>query len=273
MTKILGSILILLFINSLQGFAQVKKAEVWRYEGPRVGIDLSRFLLPVMQTAKRNGWELQADVPYKGNYFPTFELGMQWFDDQRDGFRYKNSGTYARLGVDVNIVKFESLSDHDFVFIGARYGYSLFNQETSDIKYSNYWGTLETSVPTHTMNAHWAELVFGMKGEIVRNFFLGWSLRAKFPVAVTNDPNITPYMIPGIGKTSNGVPFDFSFGVYYRFPIFRTKTLPKVIKMGGSVHQGEEDPNSQQGGSGRSGSGRSGSSGGSSLRNLRSGGN
>ncbi len=267
MTKILRSILILLFINSLQGFAQAKKAEVWRYEGPRIGIDLSRFLLPVMQTAKRNGCELQADVPYKGNYFPTFEFGMQWFDDQRDGFRYKNSGTYARLGVDMNIVKFESLSDHDFVFIGARYGYSLFNQETTDIKYSNYWGTLATVVPKHTMNAHWAELVFGMKGEIVRNFFLGWTLRAKFPLAVTEDPNITPYMIPGIGKTSNGVPFDFSFGVYYRFPIFRTKSLPKVIKMGGSVHQGEDDPNSQQGGSSRS------SSGGSSLRNLKSGGN
>ena len=67
-----------------------------------------------------------------------------------------------------------------------------------------------------------------------------------------------------------GVPFDFSFGVYYRFPIFKTKTLPKVIKMGSSKQSGEDDPNDpnyQQGGSG----GRSGS-GGSSLRNLRSGG-
>lgn len=242
MTKIFSSILILLFISSLQGFSQ-KKAEVWRYEGPRFGIDLSRFLMPYMQKGKRSAWEIQADVPYKGNWFPTFEFGMQSFDDQRDGFHYKNNGTYARLGVDMNIVKFESLKDHDFVFIGARYGYSLFNQQTDGISYTNYWGALNSSIPSRTMNAHWAELVFGMKGELFSNFFLGWTLRAKFPLAVTSDPNIKPYIIPGIGKTSNGVPFDFTVGIYYRFPIFRTKTLPKVIKMGGNTHPGEVDPN------------------------------
>ena len=262
MTRILASTLILLLISSFQGFSQ-KKPEVWRYEGPRVGIDLSRFLMPYMQKAKRNGWEIQADVPYKGNFFPTFEFGMQWFDDQRDGFHYKNNGTYARLGMDVNIVKFESLKDHDLVFIGARYGYSIFSQETDGIGYSNYWGSVTSSTPHRTMNAHWAELVFGMKGELFNNFFIGWSLRAKFPITVTNDPTVKPYIIPGIGKITGGTPFDFSVGVYYRFPIFRTKTLPKPIKMGGSKHPGENnenDPNNQ------------GTSGMGGLRSLRSGG-
>ena len=265
MTRISAYILILLFISSIPVFAQ-KKGEEWRYEGPRVGIDLSRFLLPVMQTAKRSGWEIQADVPYKGNYFPTFELGMQWFDNKTDGYRYQNSGTYARIGVDMNIVKFESLKDHDFVYIGARYGYSLFNQQADDITYSNYWGTITSSISKRLMSAHWAELVFGMKGELVKNFFLGWCLRTKFPLAVTKDPNQSPYIIPGIGKTDLGVPFDFSFTVSYRFPIFKTKKLPKVIKMGGNTHPGEQDPNNPYNNSG----GRS--SGGSSLRNLRSGG-
>jgi len=243
MTKILASTLILLLISSFQIFSQ-KKAEVWRYEGPRVGIDLSRFMLPYLQSAKRNGWEIQADIPYKGNWFPTFEFGMQWFDDQRDGFHYKNNGTYARLGVDMNIVKFESLKDHDMVFIGARYGYSLFKQQTDGIGYSNYWGSITSAIPSRAMNAHWAELVFGMKGELFSNFFLGWTLRAKFPLYVSDDPNIKPYIIPGIGKTNTDVPFDFSVGVYYRFPIFRTKTLPKPIKMGGATHSGENDENS-----------------------------
>ena len=247
MAKILASTLILLLVNSFVGFSQ-KKPEVWRYEGPRVGIDLSRFLVPYLQTGKRNGWEIQADVPYKGNFFPTVELGMQWFDDQRDGFHYKNNGTYARLGVDVNIVKFESLKDHDLLFVGARYGFSAFNQETDAIEYTNYWGSLTSSVPRRAMNAHWAELVFGMKGELFNNFFLGWSLRAKFPLVVTKDPYIKPYIIPGIGKTTGGTPFDFSVGVYYRFPIFRTKNIPKPIRMGGATHPGENDgtdPNNQ----------------------------
>jgi len=267
MTKILVSILILLLINSSLLFSQ-KKAEVWRYEGPRVGIDLSRFVMPFMQKGSRNGWEIQADIPYKGNYFPTFEFGMQWFDDKRDGFRYKNNGTYARIGVDMNIVKFESMKDHDLLFIGLRYGYSIFNQESSGISSSNYWGSITSLVPRRTMNAHWAELVFGMKGEILSNFFLGWALRAKFPFSVTKDQNIKPYIIPGIGKTTTDVPFDFSISVYYRFPIFKTKTLPKPIKMGGPKHPGlndEYDPNNP-GSSGRSQSGTGG------LRKVRSGG-
>jgi len=255
MTKILASILILLFISNFQGFSQ-KKAEVWRYEGPRVGIDLSRFLIPYMQKGQRTGWEIQGDVPYKGNWFPTVELGMQWFDDKRDGFHYKNNGSYGRIGVDMNIVKFESLKDHDFVFVGMRYGYSRFNQVTDGVGISNYWGSIITSYPSRPMNAQWAELVFGMKGELFSNFFLGWSLRAKFPISITKDPFVKPYIVPGIGKVSDGTPFDFSFGFYYRFPIFRTKSLPKPIKMGGAKHPGvqdENDPNNQQ----NSGSGSS----------------
>jgi hypothetical protein len=267
MAKILVSSLVLLLISSFQCFPQ-KQGDVWRYEGPRVGIDLSRFLVPYMQTGKRNGWEIQTDVPYKGNWFPTFEIGMQWFDDKRDGFHYKNNGTYARLGIDMNIVKFQSLKDHDFVFIGARYGYSKFNQETDGIAISNYWGAIISSVPSRAMDAQWAELVFGMKGEIFSNFFLGWSLRAKFPVSVTKDPNIKPYIIPGIGKITGGTPFDFSFGVYYRFPVFRTKTLPKVIKMGGTKH-----PDKNSGDSPNKKGNPGGSSGTGGLKNLRNGGN
>ncbi len=255
MTKILSSILALLLISIFPVFSKTG-SETWRYEGPRVGIDLSRFLLPYLQTAKRNGWEIQADIPYKGNLFPTFETGMQWFDDKQKTFHYKNNGTYARVGLDMNIVKFQTLKDHDFVFIGFRYGYSMFNQQTDSIGTSNYWGSISTSLPRHPMNAHWGELVFGMKGEILPNFFFGWSLRAKFPFSISKDDNIHPYIIPGIGKTGGGTPFDFSVGVYYRFPIFRSKNIPKPIKMGGAKHPGlnsgteEDNP-----GSGRSPSG------------------
>ena len=74
MIRILISILIALVISSTSALAQTK-AEAWRYEGPRIGVDISRFLLPAISTGNRTGWELQADIPYKGNLFPTFETG------------------------------------------------------------------------------------------------------------------------------------------------------------------------------------------------------
>jgi hypothetical protein len=240
MTKTLQYILIFLFISPIICFSQTKTDE-WRYEGPRIGIDLSRFLLPALQTGNRHGWEIQGDIPYKGNYFPTVELGMEWFDDKENGFHYTSNGVYGRLGVDVNIAKFESLEDNDVLFVGFRYGYSHFLQEAHDITYSNYWGTINTFIPQRPTSAHWAEVVFGMKGEIVNNLFLGWSLRAKFPIYQTNNSNIKPFIIPGIGKTTGEVPADFSFTLSYRIPLFKTKTLPKPLKVGGVKH-----PNANQ---------------------------
>ena len=244
MPKTLQFILILLFISPVLSFSQTS-TDGWRYEGPRVGIDLSRFLLPAFQSGSRNGWEIQGDIPYKGNWFPTVELGMQWFDDKESTFHYLSNGAYGRIGVDLNITKFESLKDNDILFVGFRYGYSQFNEEVKEVTYSNYWGSLNESFPQRPISAHWVELVFGMKGEIYHNLFLGWSLRGKFPLVQTNDPSITPYIIPGIGKTTGEIPFDFSFTLSYRIPMFKTKKLPKPIKVGGTKHPNTEEDNQQ----------------------------
>jgi hypothetical protein len=186
--------------------------------------------MPVFQSANKGGFEIQADYPYKGNWFPTVEAGYQSIDDKKDAFHYTNKGPYARIGVDLNISKFESLSDNDLVFVGMRYGFSRFTQEVLSSSYTNYWGTLESSFPAKNMNAHWAELVFGLKGELMPNFFLGWSVRGKFPIATTKDNHVTPYIIPGLGNTSTEVPFDFSISVAYRIPLIKTKKLPKPLK-------------------------------------------
>lgn len=244
MVKILRFTFILLAISPLCGYGQ-QKGEVWRYEGPRFGLDLSRFLTPLMHKEIKSGFELQADYPYKGNFFPTVEAGYQSVNDVRDAFHYTNKGAYGRIGMDVNISHFESLSDNDLVFVGLRYGFSRFSQETLDAKLSNYWGSVQTAFPKKNLNAHWAELIFGLKGEVFPNFFFGWSVRAKFPLATTNDPHVTPYVVPGLGYTNTDIPFDFSITVSYRLPLFKTKTLPKPLKTQGPKNQepDENDPN------------------------------
>lgn len=254
MDKILRSIFIFLLISPLFGFGQ-KKDEVWRYEGPRIGIDVSRFMMPFIQKVTQSGFEVQADYPYKGNLFPTVEAGYQSVNDLKDAFHYTNKGAYARIGADLNISKFESLTDNDLVFVGFRYGFSRFAQETLAASYSNYWGTVQTSFPKKYLNAHWGELVFGLKGELLPNIFFGWSVRAKFPLSTTKDPNVTPYVVPGLGYTNVEVPFDFSITVSYRIPLIKTKKMPKALKSGGSKHsdsdQDEElensDPNNPNG--------------------------
>lgn len=240
MVRISRYIFILLLISPFAGFSQ-HKSEVWRYEGPRFGVDLSRFMMPLIQGSIQGGFEVQGDFPYKGNFFPTVEIGYQSIDDNKDKFHYTCKGPYTRLGIDLNIAKFESLSDNDLVLVGARYGFSRFTQETPSASYTNYWGTLNSSFPKTNLSAHWAELVFGLKGELAPNLFLGWTVRAKFKLSTTKDPNVTPYQIPGLGNTSNEVPFDFSLTMAYRIPLIKTKTLPKPLKAPGP----KQDPNEE----------------------------
>ena len=263
------SICLLILSSPLKGLAQEKQNEdVWRYEGPRIGVDLSRFVSTYLQSADRWGWELQGDFPVKGYWFPTVEAGMMGLNDRRDNFHYQANGIYGRLGTDFNILRYRSLDDGDLVFIGARYGYSRFNQQADEVQYSNFWGNYTTSIPKRNMSAHWGEFVFGMKGEIFRNVFLGWSLRVKFMVSETKDPNMSPYIVPGFGKTNVDIPMDFSYGIYYRIPLRRTKKMPKAPKMEGVKHidnsNTPDNQNNQQnnGGSGGIGNLRGGQSGG-----------
>jgi hypothetical protein len=242
MDKILRYIFIFLLSSPFLGFGQDKN-DVWRYEGPRIGLDISRFLMPYIQRTTRSGFEIQADYPYKGNWFPTIEAGYLSVVDNNDAFYYTNQGPYARIGVDLNINKFESLKDNDLVFVGCRYGYSHFSQETVEASYTNYWGTLHTAFPKDYLNAHWGELLFGLKGELLPNFFFGWSVRVKFLLAGTSDPHVKPFVIPGLGYTTTDIPFDFSLTVSYRIPLIKTKTMPKPLKMGGSKHSDSDQDN------------------------------
>lgn len=244
MGKILRYIFVFLLISPLAVSGQSRKDE-WRIEGPRIGVDISRLLMPYIQRATVSGFELQADMPYKGNFFPTVEAGYLSVNDQQESFHYSNKGPYARIGVDVNISKFESLGDDDLVFVGARYGFSHFVQETLNASYTNYWGTLQAAFPAEGMNAHWGELVFGLKGELLPNFFFGWSVRAKFLFASSKGTHVDPYVIPGLGYNRSEVPFDFSLTVAYRIPLKKTKTLPKPLKSKATQQDPdeEEDPN------------------------------
>lgn len=238
--RILLYISILLLISTLSGFSQGAK-DKWRYEGPRFGVDLSRFTSSFFGSGERLAWEIRGDYPVKGIWFPTVEIGMLRLKDKKDNYFYRNNGVYGRLGVDLNILRFEALDDHDLVFVGLRYGFSNFTHEAEQVTYSNYWGDLETSIPENNLNAHWAEVVFGMKGEIFKNLFIGWSFRIKFVMAKTRDEIIEPFIIPGVGRTNIEIPMDFSYGVYYRIPVKKSNKIPKALKMGGAKHKSDEE--------------------------------
>ena len=184
-------------------------------KGIRVGIDVSKPFLPLMYGNERMGFEAAADVYVAKNLFAAAEAGWMRIDlDKGDtAYHYRSNGMYAKAGVDYNMLKARHPYSNDMVYVGFRYGMSVFNREIDNITIPGYyWPDLPgQSIPKATLNAHWIELLMGVRAEVLRNFYVGLTFRIKFKVVSPNDEQSTPYFIPGYGKGNEG----YSLGLNY----------------------------------------------------------
>ncbi len=223
---------LLLVLISLSSFAQ-EKALPKRQFFIRAGFDLSRLALPYVNDIPVNGFEFSLDTEIKYKFFPTFEAGYNKVDNITETYndegestyahQYKAEGTYWRLGLNYNMLKYKHRLDRNIFYIGVRYGNSSFSQEAPNIELVNEWGTYETSVPKTNLTAHWAEFIMGLRGEIFTNFYMGYAIRIKTLISQTDDQGFTPYYIPGFGKGFKNIHPGMSYSVFYAIPMKNPK--------------------------------------------------
>jgi len=204
-----------MFVQPLAG------QDTLRTYGPRIGIDIARFAY-ILATPSQIGTEFSVDVEIYKNIFPVFEIGYNHISESEDLFDYASSGAYARAGVDYNLLPVKDRSVHHSLFLGFRYGVSIFNHHAENVLIPNgYWGDFILDSYENSLTANWLELVGGMKTEIVSNFFLGWSLRYKILLNPEMDPLVTPQMIPGYGSGAADRGFGFTYSIFYKIPLFK----------------------------------------------------
>jgi hypothetical protein len=183
-------------------------------KGIRIGIDVAKLLLPVMYNNERMGFEASVDRHIKGNLFAVVEAG--WLNvglDSDTAFHYKQNGWYGKIGIDYNLLKSRRPNSNDIVYAGVRYGLSVFNQQADRITIpGHYWpDATEGRIPKNTMQAHWLELLLGVKAEVLNNLYAGMTFRFKFKIVSPKDDHSVPYQIPGYGNGNSG----FSLGITY----------------------------------------------------------
>ncbi|MEN8156855.1 MAG: DUF6048 family protein [Bacteroidota bacterium] len=192
-----------------------------RTYGPRIGIDLSRFIYYFTDPAEI-GAEVSADLEVYKDLFPVFELGYSTQSDLIGQTSYASGGTYARIGVDYNVLPVTDRSVHHSITIGFRYATSIFSHSAEQITLqSGYWGDYFIESYENNLNGNWLELVGGMKAELLPNLFLGWSLRYKILLNPDMDPRVTPLLIPGYGKGTEARGFGFTYSVFYKIPLLK----------------------------------------------------
>lgn len=170
-------------------------------KGVRIGIDVAKLALPLMYSGDRYGFEATVDVHIKKNFFATVEGGWLEANINKEEYRYHSSGYYGKLGADYNVLKSRVPNSNDIFYVGARYAFSMFSFECDDVTIPGYYWPDATgqSIPKTDLSAQWLELLMGVKAEVLKNFYIGLTLRGKFLLATPKDDYSAAYQIPGYG--------------------------------------------------------------------------
>jgi hypothetical protein len=236
MWKSIISIALILFSVNLS--AQIKKEaplsekeknkRLERQFFVRVGVDLSRFALPLIDEMNPTGWEVNMDAEINYRFFPTLEAGTSKINYQQTEIDYESKGNYMRIGFNYNMLNYKQRFDRNLFFIGARIGFTGYSQQIDKVSLSNDWGNIETSFPLTDLTAQWFEGVIGIKGELVKNLYMGYTIRVKQMLNHTEYNDITPYWVPGYGKGNQVRNLGMSYSIFYAFPIKNPKAeLPE----------------------------------------------
>lgn len=216
---------LLLLISSVAMNAQLfNDLEPGRQPFVRISVDPTVRLKTFMQNAKTTGFEVTVDSEIKQNLFLSGGFGRSMTNQDIESFQYTNNGYFLNGGANLNLTKYRKPTDRDIFFVGLHYGFSRFTQEAPRIELENAWGKYSTSVDKERLSASWVEVAMGLKAEVAKNIFIGWTGEAKI-LSHVGSSTIEPYNIPGFGKNDSAFSFDFNFFISYAIS-FKPKKQP-----------------------------------------------
>ncbi len=134
-------------------------------------------------------------------------------------YDYESNGTFIRAGLLYDIFSVEEEGNHDNIFLGLHYGFAL--QEHSSDSYTienQYWEGHTGSLSKYVLNTHWVELSAGPRTELLKNFYMGWSVNLRVKMFQDNKEALVPYSVPGFGNGDNTVNLGFSYVLEYMIP-------------------------------------------------------
>ncbi len=221
--KYFFSLLVLLAV-----LVQMNAQDGMRVRGPRISYDLGSLALLYFDP-DRMVYTISVDYEMKQDLYPVIDLGYQHVKINQDNYSYTSSGMFTRIGADVNMLNYDKQVDvYEMMYVGGRYGFSLFNQEAENITVPDpYWGDFnDGQIEKYNLHAHWISLGGGMRAEVFRNFFMGWSVFLNIKFYQSGTEEFVPYNIPGFGKGSSRATATFNYTISYRFPMQRY--IPKI---------------------------------------------
>ena len=187
------------------------------YQGVNLKLDIA---MPVIEAARSAGkiqdYELAINVRLKNRFYPTLELGYALAECGADGAQHKGLGGFARIGLDLAVVKKGATENN--LLAGVRFGGAYQNYDLTNVcVQTDYWQTPGWNFYDQTRFDCWGEVVVGCQVYLWKGLHMGWFGRIKLLMTRNaKEGNVLPYYVPGLGFR-NDFNWGFNYYIGYRF--------------------------------------------------------
>lgn len=192
--------------------------------GLHLSADVFGYIYPIFVKDKYYSSELSASLDIDNRFFPTIEVGLGHTDmvSQLYEIGYRTRAPYYRVGLDYNVLY--KKGNPGYIYIGARMGYTSFDYSVEAPPLVDpVWGDESfvrfSDVPCRSI---WAEAVGGVRAEVAKNFYMGWTLRYKYLFYQGPISNGGPWYVPGFG-TGKKMAFGATYTIGYYFNFTRKR--------------------------------------------------
>ncbi len=201
-------------------YAPVKEREPIHFLGLKFGANIGRFS-DYLFKPDRVSYEGSFDFNLNHKYFGLIEAGYAKVDILKDNYHYKSDGYFYKIGFEYNMLKKQPT---DFLGVGIKFGVSNFSHSASDVVISiDHWGDFDYTQAQIDDKMYWAEATLGVKGELFKNIYFGWSALVKVRLSGASDYNFQAYNVPGFGNSSKSLRLGANYYIYYQIPFNRNK--------------------------------------------------
>jgi hypothetical protein len=205
------------FLYARENAEQEKNDSIPIYQGVNVKLDIA---MPIIEAARSAGriqdYEMAINVRLKNRFYPTVELGYALAECGADGAQHKGHGGFARVGMDLAIVKKGATENN--LLVGLRLGGAYQNYDLTNVHLqSDYWQTQPLNFYDQNRFDCWGEVVVGCQVYLWKGLHMGWYGRVKllFTRNVAEE-QVLPYYVPGLGFR-NDFNWGFNYYIGYRF--------------------------------------------------------
>ena len=170
---------------------------------------------------------MYGDIKIKERLFIVSELGRDTKKIINNNLNSEFSGNYIKAGINYNL--YNNLPGlNNEIYIGFRLATSKFESKISQYNIYNkdqFWiqESINDNLIYKNLNANWIELIIGINTELVKNFFMGISLRLNRMLNQKKPENFTNLYIPGFNKVTENNNFGtgITYTLIYQIPIVK----------------------------------------------------